>query len=180
MNPTIKHLEGRYKTISFKLVQMCDDAELRLYLFLKFHAIEKHDCFPAVSTMENGLGWSKNKVLRTIKQMRKARRLRVEVGGGRVSNVYDITWYDYQNEAGFASARPLSTRSSPRYAQGFQNGTSRGSKMEPLGFQNGTRTTRNGTTRNITTRGGGVDKFLRSGPRTGKMESIATVIKRKS
>lgn len=100
MPAKIKHLEGRYKAISFRLVQKCDDAELRLYLFLKFHAIEKHDCFPSMDSIIENLGWSRPKLSRTIERMEKAKRLKV-TRSHRVSNVYDITWYDAENELGF-------------------------------------------------------------------------------
>jgi hypothetical protein len=120
MPDKIKHIEGKYKAITSRLVMMCEDSELKLYLLLKFHAIEKHDCFPKISTLIEMTGpedkrWSKNKVLRTISEMEQSKRLDVD-RQHRKSNIYDISWYDQQNELGFL---------------GCQNGTQQGAKTEP-------------------------------------------------
>jgi hypothetical protein len=106
MAASIKHLEGKYKTISFLLVNLCDDAELRLYLFLKFHAIEKNGCFPRMELITENLHWSRPKLIRTLQKMEKAGRLKIE-RVHRAANVYDITWYDRQNERGFACDKPV-------------------------------------------------------------------------
>ena len=102
MPETIKHLVGKYRAVTARLVMACEDAELRYYLFLKFHAIEKHSCYPSRASAERSLGWSGNKLTRVVKLMEERGRLAVE-RSDRQNNVFDITWYDRENEAGFVT-----------------------------------------------------------------------------
>jgi hypothetical protein len=102
MPETIKHLVGKYRAVTARLVMACEDAELRYYLFLKFHAIEKHSCYPSRAAAASALGWNRDKVTATVAKMIEAGRLEVERAAGQ-NNVYDITWYDRENEAGFVT-----------------------------------------------------------------------------
>jgi hypothetical protein len=101
MRGTIRHLQGKYDVISFRLIRLCDGDELRFYAFLKLHAIAKNSAFPGEATITAALGWERKKIFRQVKAMEAAGRLTVHRVPGR-PNVYDITWYDTENAAGMA------------------------------------------------------------------------------
>jgi len=113
MKDTIKHLEGKYTDATYLLIKSCTDEELRLYLYLKLHALSKNNAFPGYRTIEKELKWSGWKVKNTYLEMAKQNRLVIYKKSGK-SNVYDITWYDELNlkgrktdRAGFQLAKPL-------------------------------------------------------------------------
>ncbi len=89
----IKHLETKYSIAGYELIRSCESPELHLYLYLKLYAINKHKAFPSFRTIHKDLGWSIDKINRTIKKMKKSGRLKVIPYKGK-NNVYDITWYD--------------------------------------------------------------------------------------
>jgi hypothetical protein len=89
----IKHLETKYSIAGYELIRSCESPELHLYLYLKLYAINKHEAFPSLRTIRKDLGWSIDKISRTIKKMKKNGRLKVIPYKGK-NNVYDITWYD--------------------------------------------------------------------------------------
>ncbi len=93
----IKHLEAKYSIAKYILIRNCESAELHLYLYLKLYAINKHEAFPSLRTIRKDLGWSMDKISKTIKKMMKAGRLKVNRDKGK-NNVYDITWYDRANQ----------------------------------------------------------------------------------
>jgi len=96
----IKHLEQKFALAHYELIATCDDAELRLYLYLKLYAINSSSAFPSAKTVTEQLGWSRDKFFRTIKAMESKGRLVIHRTVGK-SNIFDITWYDqYGNQPG--------------------------------------------------------------------------------
>ncbi len=89
----IKYLETKYSIAGYELIRSCESPELHLYLYLKLYAINKHEAFPSFRTIHKDLGWSLDKINKTIKKMKKSGRLKVTPYKGK-NNVYDITWYD--------------------------------------------------------------------------------------
>ncbi|VVB84887.1 Uncharacterised protein [uncultured archaeon] len=93
----IKHLETKYSIAGYELIRSCESAELHLYLYLKLYAINKHEAFPSFRTIQKDLGWSMDKISRTVKRMKHRGHLKVIPDKGK-NNVYDITWYDIANQ----------------------------------------------------------------------------------
>jgi hypothetical protein len=93
----IKHLATKYSIAGYELIRSCESAELHLYLYLKLYAISKHEAYPSFRTIQKDLGWSTDKINKTIKKMKKNGRLKVIPHNGK-NNVYDITWYDGINQ----------------------------------------------------------------------------------
>jgi len=91
--PKIKHLESKFSIASYDLIKQCDGAELRLYLWLKLWAINKHEAFPSLQTIEDDLQISRKTIIKKLKEMEKSGRLKVS-RTHRQNNVYDITAYD--------------------------------------------------------------------------------------
>ncbi len=89
----IKHLEAKYSIAGYELIRSCESPELHLYLYLKLYAISKHEAFPSFRTIHKDLGWSMDKINRTVKRMKHCGHLKVTSDKGK-NNVYDITWYD--------------------------------------------------------------------------------------
>ncbi len=89
----IKHLETKYSIAGYELIKNCESAELHLYLYLKLYAINKHEAYPSFRTMKKDLGWSTDKISRTISKMKQSGHLKVIPYKGK-NNVYDITWHE--------------------------------------------------------------------------------------
>jgi transcription-repair coupling factor (superfamily II helicase) len=102
----IKHLKNKYSVARYDLICDCDGDEMKLYLYLKLYAINKHEAFPTYRTIKEDLGWGFGKISKLIKKMVNLGHLKIgkrEVktrGGKQPANVYDITWYDKLNEKG--------------------------------------------------------------------------------
>lgn len=140
MRGTIRHLEGKYRVITFRLVRLCDGDELRFYVFLKLHAIDKNSAFPGEATITAALGWERKKIFRQVKAMEGAGRLRVDRTPGR-PNVYDITWYDQENERGFAehgTVEALGTTHKKMGITGAKPIHNQSQKQDPTSPKNGT------------------------------------------
>jgi hypothetical protein len=98
----IKHLEYKFSTLSYDLIKICDDYELRFYAWLKLWAINKSSAWPGTETICEELGWSRDKLYRALEKMSKEKgRLIIESGLDKgKQNTYDITWYDQINIGG--------------------------------------------------------------------------------
>lgn len=127
-----KYLETKYSIAGYELIRSCESAELHLYLYLKLYAIAKHEAYPSWRTIQKDLGWSTDKINRTIKKMRKSGRLKVIPSKGK-NNVYDISWYD---------------RTSQRALRKPERGCSENQSMGAM--KNGAELIDNITNRNIT------------------------------
>ncbi|KCZ71296.1 hypothetical protein ANME2D_02498 [Candidatus Methanoperedens nitroreducens] len=92
-----RHLESKYSIARYWLIRNCESSELHLYLYLKLYAINRHEAFPSFRTVQKDLGWSMDKISKTVKKMKQSGRLKVTQDKGK-NNVYDITWYDRANQ----------------------------------------------------------------------------------
>ena len=107
----IKQLTNKFSIARYDLIRACEESELRLYLYLKLYAINKHEAFPSYKTIKGDLGWSEGKISKVIKKMIKAGHLKVgkkltkTKGGKQQVNIYDITWYDKVNEKGIPKSK---------------------------------------------------------------------------
>lgn len=170
MEGKIKHLELKYALARYSLIKECEADELRLYLYLKLYAINKHEAFPTYKTIKDDLGWGEGKISKVIKRSVKAGHLKVgkkEIKtrvGKQPANIYDITWYDLLNDKGVSKQR---AKGFPNGNTLFDKGVSK-SEVEPLLTI---------TNRNITNR----DYFIKSGNRTGfnELRPAEDVIKEK-
>lgn len=122
----IKHLENKFSVLTYELIRDCEDFELRFYAWIKLWAINKSSAFPGMGTIQNDLGWSKDKLVRAIKKMEAKGRLVVTRQDGK-SNLYDITWYDKTNQSG---SQTRGVRKSDGYQYGSQTLTNRNKLIE--------------------------------------------------
>lgn len=113
---TTKHLENKYVQVTFPLIQKCEDAELRLYLFIKLHALTKNSAFPSIASQCESLKKPKSTLLALHKRMEQSGRLKVERRHNK-ANVYDITWYDLVNIRGAKMTLEGGTDSVPEMVQ---------------------------------------------------------------
>jgi hypothetical protein len=92
-----KHLKTKYSVARFSLITKCSGDELRFYLYVKLYAINQNSAFPSHKSFNRDLGWSKYTINRIARKMEKIGRLKVLRSRGK-NNIYDITWYDRQND----------------------------------------------------------------------------------
>jgi hypothetical protein len=96
----IKHLSEKFSIARYELIIACEPQELQFYLYLKLYAINNHSAFPGQETIFEDLGWDKDKVSYWVKKMVEKGHLKYKAGKGRISSLYDITWYDNFNMFG--------------------------------------------------------------------------------
>lgn len=123
--PKSKHEGVDFYVYNWDIIKLCDADELKLYLYLKLYAINKHESWPSHATIREETGFERRKLIDIIKKMEDKRRLKVTRRAGG-HNIYDFSWYDQINER-----KPITKSALPKEETNYKISTAIITKSAP-------------------------------------------------